>query len=352
MKKPILTIAALIAMFGLFFASCEKDDGPKKHVYTQEELDEIHRQDSLKQLIPVDYVFTQSVTLPFSEAWVPVTAPLVQDKDTAKLLELMGYNTIAELVAGLGQLVGDPPALEQQNNDITYYAYNWSTKYEDLRPSTTNSFGHWVDANSDVTTWGNGQMAYCEKVDTFSLDFNFGHLPEDGPVVGDVFHFVQAMKYDTTSVAFIITVTIASEPPPVYPVTTLETTLNLAATVAAADSEQWIDNTLPLDTAAIYAAIGCYPFEATLYGVSESSDSLYMKGSTANNGNWFTASGNVCKWGADGISMYVEYRPDGPDMIGFGQYPAACLSGTTYTGRLAFVNGTKRAEVKLSMTIE
>jgi hypothetical protein len=489
MKKYIFPALVVIAIFASFFVSCEKDDITGRHQYTEEELAEIRRQDSLRQIIPADYVFTQDVILPYSDNWEGVTVKLVQGKDTAKLLELFEYNTTAELVAALGTLEGSAPDLVQTGNDITFYAYNWSTKYEVNDPSSTNSFGHWFDANGDATTWGNGQILFCEKTEGATLEFLIGHLP-GGPAVGDKFHIVEAMKYDTTSVAFVFNITIADKAPliypnttiagtstysieadmdnnytatpvnidaaaisaaigiapgdaeiygisetsdslyilgstaeapgywfnslgdvshwgdtlcaiyanyiiadelinvgqfpggvtsgetytvklafvnldnlkqytvvvnvkitgSIYPETTLEQTINLGQSVAFADSNVWTDNLLPLDSAAIQAAIGCGPSAAQLFGVNASNDSLSMNGFTANNGCWFNADGDVCSWGAEGISMYVEYRPATHE-IGFGQMPAACVPGTTYYGRLAFVNGTKRVEVEVAMTI-
>jgi hypothetical protein len=490
MKKIIFSTMAVMAFFSVLFISCEKDES-EKHEYTQEELDEIARQDSLKNIIPASYVFAQDVTIPLTDDYSGVTVCLTPD--TSKLLELFEYNTVAELVAGLGTLDGGV----QSDNDITFYAYNYSTKYEYTSPSTTNYFGHWFDMNGDVCNWGDQAYLYCEKVigDVTTLDFVIACYPSR-PAEGSTYTIVEAMKYDTTKVAFMFNITIGEAPEEpelvypvttivgsetydieaeknndyvptpvsidaaaitaaigiapgdadiygvdasddslyiygstaeepgywfhesgdvchwgdegcaiyanyiiadelfnvgqypdgttpgetysvkiafvnpdnlteydviinvtitgaaaVYPETTLETTLNLSLSVDAAGADVWVDNLLALDTAAIETAIGCGPADADLYGVNETTDSLYIDGFTAVNGCWFNASGDVCSWGAEGISMYVEYRPETQE-IGFGQMPAACVSGTTYYGRLAFVNGDKRAEVQVAMTIK
>jgi hypothetical protein len=484
MKKILFNLFVIVSIFStLFFVSCQKDESTE-HKYTPEELAEIARQDSLKKIIPADYVFTQDVTLPWADNYDGITIKLCTD--TAKLLELFDYKTVSELVAGLGTLVDGA----QTGNDITFYAYNHSTKYEFAEPSTTNYFGHWFDANGDVCTWGDQALLYCEKTDTFSLNFTLGQYPSR-PEIGSVYHIVEAMKYDTTSVAFLFNITIGPEKEievPVttivgtetvsfdaqqnndyasvaaefnvdaitaaiginpaeaklygvnadgslfvkpftanngywytrtgnicswgdpgcaffaeydaenqkvnvgqfpdscvagqtytarlafvnmdnlkqytlslamtvtpaeqtgYPVTTLVTTLNLALSVAAQPTD-YVDNVLSLDTVAIQTAIGVLPQNATLYGVNAATDSLVITGFTGNNGYWYTAAGNVCAWGAEGVAMYVEYRPDTRE-IGFGQFPGGCTSGTTYYGRLAFVNGDKRAEVKVAMTIQ
>jgi hypothetical protein len=134
-----------------------------------------------------------------------------------------------------------------------------------------------------------------------------------------------------------------------YPETTLEATLNLALTVPA-EPTNWVGNEITLDSAAIHAAIGCGPSVAVLYGVDASDDSLYIKGNTATFGYFFNATGDVCQYGDAGASIYVEYYK-GTQKIGVGQYPGRCTAGV-YNGRLAFVNGTKRAEVKVALTVQ
>jgi len=481
MKKIIFTTLAFVAIFGMIFVSCKPDES-SKHEYTQEELDEIARQDSLKQIIPADYIFTQNVTLPITKGYAGMTVQLCPD--TTKLLELLDYKSVAELVTALGTLEGTPPDMTQTGNDLIFYAYNFSTKYEVDDPSNTNSFGHWFDASGDVCTWGDNAYLFLEKQDTFSLKFTLGLYPAH-PAIGDTYKIVEAIKYDKYKVAFLFTVTIGPEeviPPAtvvardtlklnkeydenyattaldfnvsnittkigvapalanlygintdgtvkpdhtatngfffnasgdvcswgsdgcamfveidetnnklnvgqfpagvtvgetytariafindlkqynivikmtvteaalVYPETTLETTINLTSAVDSVGTDVWVDNVLALDSAAIQTAIGCGPSAATIYGVSASTDSLYIKGLTGNNGCWFNAAGDVCKWGAETISMYLEYRKTTQE-VGFGQMPATCKRGTTYYSRLAFVNGTKRAEVKVAMTI-
>lgn len=479
MKKILFTTLVFVAIFGLIFVSCNKDS--EKHEYTAEELAEIARQDSLKKLIPADYVFTHNVSIPISAGYGGVTVNL---DTTGKLLTLLDYKTIPELVKAMGTVTDGV----QTGNDITFYAYNYSTKYEVNNPSTTNSFGHWFDANGDVVSWGDQANLFLEKQDSTTLNFTLGIFP-DRPVIGTVYHIVEAMKYDKTKVAFLFNVTITDIEIPVttlvgtqnipfeakqdanytttpldfdvagitsaigsdpaaakiygvnangslylggltanngcwfnkagdvckwgdtgvamfaeydatnqkinvgqfpdstvvgqsytarlgfvfnklqynvvftmtvtqptevsYPVTTLEATINLAMTVPAAVADQWIDNVLDLDSAAIQAAIGCGPSAAKIYGINFVTDSLYVKLPllSANNGCWFNAAGNVCKWGDTGISMYTEYRV-AERKIGFGQYPIACLSGNVYHGGLALVNNDKRAEIRVAMTIQ
>ncbi|HLO58425.1 MAG TPA: DUF4859 domain-containing protein [Bacteroidales bacterium] len=350
MKKSIFPALVFIAIIISFFAACEKDDVTGRHQYTDEELAEKRRQDSLRQIIPADYVFTQDVVLPYSDNWEPVTINLVQGKDTAKLLELFEYASTPELVAALGTLEGNPPDLVQTGNDITFYAYNWSTKYEVNDPSSTNNLGHWFDANGDVTTWGNGQILYCEKLEGSTLEFNIGHLP-GGLAVGDKFSIVEAMKYDTTSVAFVFNITIADEKPLVYPVTTLEGTSTYD--IEAELNNDYTATPVEIDAAAIAAAIGIAPGDAEVYGINATTDSLYILGSTAEApGYWFNTLGDVCNWGDTLCGLYANYII-ADELFNIGQFPDGVTAGETYTVKIAFVNldNLKQYNVVIHVTI-
>lgn len=338
MKKIIFRSLAFLAVLGIIFVSCKKDES-LEHKYTEEELREIARQDSLKQIIPVDYIITINVTVPISNGYEGVVVTV----DSAKLLELFNYKTVAELAAALGKLEGGV----QAGHEITFYAYNYSTKYEYTSPSTTLSFGHWFDANGDVCNWGDQAYLFCEKVDETSLDFRIGLFP-NRPTVGNVYKIVEAMKYDQTKVAILFTVTIG--PKEGLPVTTLQGTQTIV--LEAEKAAGWVDNVLEFDTVAITNAIGCKPEEAKIYGINLDG-SLYDGGYTANNGFWFNRSGEICSWGSAAIAMYMEYRT-GAQRIGVGQMPDSCVVGETYSPKLAFVNlnTLKQYNVVVNMTIK
>ncbi len=352
MKKLIFNTLAFIAFFGLIFVSCEKDDNNSgKHEYTPEELAEIARQDSLKNIIPASYVFTQDITVPLTDDYTGVIVNLTND--TAKLLELFGYATVAELVAGLGTLEGTAPDLVQTGNDITFYTYNWSTKYEVNDPSNTNSFGHWFDMNGDACVWGDQAYLFCEKVDETTLQFQIACYPSR-PTEGDVYHIVEAMKYDTTTVAFIFNVTIGEAPvipPLVYPVTTVVGTLTYD--IEAEQNSDYTATPVVIDAAAISAAIGIAPGDAKIFGIDASDDSLYIYGSTASDpGYWFNSTGDVCSWGDTLCAVFAEYSV-ADELFNVGQFPDGTTVGETYTVKIAFVNldNLQEYDVVINVTI-
>ena len=336
MKKIIFYSLALLAIFGLVFNSCKKDTS-SEHQYTAEELKELARQDSLKKIIPVDWVFHKDITIPISAGYTGVTVTV----DSVKLLELFNYKTVKELAYALGKIESGA----QTGNDITFYAYNYSTKYPVNNPSTTNYFGHWFDKNGDVCSWGDQAYLFCEKQDTFSLKFTIGLFP-DRPVIDSVYHIVEAMQYATKKVAFLFNVKIGD----IYVPSTTVTGTKTMPFNAVWDTN-YAATALTVPVSEITSAIGVAPDAATLYGIN-SDGSLYAKGFTANNGYWFTATGDVCKWGDAGCAIYAEYDATN-QIINVGQFPEGTTVGQTYTGRFGFANLTnlKQYTVVMTMTV-
>ncbi len=335
MKKYILYALAIVALFGS--TSCEDPIDSVRHEYTPEELDRAAYLDSIKQRIPATYVFEQNITIPVSKGYGGVTVTL----DGAKLCEVFGYPSVEQLVAALGTLENG----QQVGHDITFYAYNFSTKYAVTNPSTTNYFGHWFDANGDVCSWGDQAFLFCEKQDETSLNFTIGLFP--GHVqVDSVYHIVEAMKYDKISVAIQFNVTIG--PKEVIPVPTVKgtTTLEFETDI----NNDYVPEVLAIDAAAIQQAIGMAPESANLYGVL-ADNSLYTDGYTANVGYWFNTSGNVCNWGTEGCVMGAEYDAANQKINVF-QFPDGPQGGQTYTVTMAFVNGLNQYNVVIKMKMK
>lgn len=334
MKKVLSNFMLLLAIAGLILVSCEKES--EKHEYTEEELAEIARQDSLRQIIPADYIITQDVEIPMNAGYGGVKVNLDPD---GKLLEVLEYATTEELVFALGQIQDGA----QVNHDITFFAYNYSTKYEFNEPSTTNYFGHWFDANGDVCNWGDQAYLFCEKRDTFSLDFTLGIFP-DRLSTGEEYKIVEAMKYDDYKVAFLFNVKIVDE---YIPEVVLVGTQQI--NFEAEQNNEYASTPVDVDAAAIEGGIGVGPQGAAIYGVN-ADGTLYLNGLTANNGCWFNADGNVCSWGDEGAAIFAEYDATN-QVINVGQKPDGTVAGQSYTVRLGFVNDLKLYAVEITVGI-
>ncbi len=247
------------------------------------------------------------------------------DLDTVAILNALGIKPTAAKIYGI-------------NSDASLYG-----------DGLTASNGCFFDRSGDVVAWGAEAIAIYVEYRPVERMIGTGQHP-DSCVVGQTYTgrlaFVNMANLKQYNVVVNMTITPSTVE---YPETTLEATLNLAKTVPAEPSN-WVSNEFPLDSAAIHAAIGCGPSAAVLYGVEEETDSLYIKGKTADFGYFFNAAGNVCQYADAGASIYVEYYK-GTQIIGVGQKPGQCTAGNYY-GRLAFVNGDKRAEVQVTLTVQ
>jgi len=336
MKKIFLTICTLLTVFGFTLVSCTEDPVSQKHTYTEEEIAYKHYLDSIRHVVPADYLFTTDVSVPVNAGYGGVQVELCPD--TVKLLELFEYSSVKELVYGLGKLKSGA----QSGNDIKYYAINNSTNYEYLSPSTSDYFGHWFDKNGDVCVWGDNAMLYIQKNDTFSLKYTLGLYP-DRSVIGDKYTIYQAMKMGDYRVAFKFNVTISSKP-------------TIAATEIARDTlkvtgpvnSDYATVEAVMDVAKATTAIGAAPVLTNLYGI-DGNGFIELVSFTADNGFFFNTSADVCSWGDEGCAIFLSYdQANGKILV--GQMPDGCTAGGIYYGKLGFINNGKLYVVVVKFT--
>lgn len=83
----------------------------------------------------------------------------------------------------------------------------------------------------------------------------------------------------------------------------------------------------PSAISALIQGVNAQPEEGKIVWGLEQADGSYAYNSTANNGFWATAEGNLTNWGTDAIT-YVEFA----DLtLTYGHYPGHSVAGTTYT---------------------
>lgn len=83
----------------------------------------------------------------------------------------------------------------------------------------------------------------------------------------------------------------------------------------------------PSAIASLIQGVNATPEEGKIVWGLEQTDGTYAYKSTANNGFWCTAEGNLTSWGADAFT-YVEF--DGLTLT-YGHYPGHSVAGETYT---------------------
>jgi len=104
----------------------------------------------------------------------------------------------------------------------------------------------------------------------------------------------------------------------------------------------------PSAIASLLQGVNAKPSEGKIVWGLEQTDGSYAYNSTANNGFWCDADGNVTNWGAT-AAVYVEFA----DLaITYGHYPGQSVAGTTYTVKPTLIYVKDDKEYKATIEIK
>lgn len=106
----------------------------------------------------------------------------------------------------------------------------------------------------------------------------------------------------------------------------------------------------PSAISALIQGVNAQPQEGKIVWGLEQTDGSYAYSSTANNGFWINAEGNITNWGTDAIT-YVEFA----DLtLTYGHYPGHSVAGTTYTIKptLIYTKGGKQYKATIEINME
>jgi hypothetical protein len=342
MKRSIISIFIIGVLLFVVF-SCKKDEVySTKHVYTDAELALKDSLEAAKQNVKANLILKYDVSLPLDTVnYRSIVVNL--GTDTVTLLSKLGLSHMSDLNTALGTVTDGV----QSDNTITFFAIDASTRYDNAGKLTANGFGHWFDANGDVCSWGTTDRLFSE-FDPTTASFNIGQHPKHIKT-GEKYKIIQLVKKGDYRVAFIFNVTVGDYYHEVIPVADNVATYNL--TINEVQDNNYAATDLTFDYAAAASAMGVSASELslhkTIYGIN--ADGTKTSAYTADAGYWFTKSGDVCNYGADGIGVYVNYE-DG--IFHIGQMPNACAEGDSYTVSLAIMyKDTKMVTYKITVKI-
>jgi len=336
MKKIYLYIILYIFVAGLM--SCEDNsDFSKLHELTADEIAEIARQDSIEEAqknnINANLILEYTVEITTSKTlYDGVSLPIEIDK----IATLFGISE-AELLAGIAGESGAP--------EIKGFAIEGSTHADNGTASTTNSpWGHWWNAESNVTTWGDDAMIFAE-FDYEAGEFYIGQYPAH-LTDGQTLKVYECLKYNEKRVAVAIIINAKVPGKITAPVVgTQDLSIDiLAKTVYDADSLQF-------DLAKVKTDLGVSSMDDVKFiGVNE--DGSYNTEFTAPpKGFWYDMKGFVGAWG-DNASVYTSYGDFAENRIGIGQYPGHLKGGETYTIQYGILANNKIEMLKIKINVK
>ncbi|WP_321321580.1 DUF4859 domain-containing protein [Labilibaculum sp.] len=334
MKKIHIYIILSMLIAGLF--SCgDNEDFSSVHEMTADEIAEIARQDSIlqaqKEKINADLVLEYSVEITTSKSLYDGAAVAVE---IDKIAELFGISE-EEVLAGIN---GESGALE-----IKGFAIEGTTHADAGGMTNTNApWGHWWDANGDLSEWGENAMVFAE-FDTETSVFNVGQYP--GHLTdGQTIKIIECLKYNEQRVAVVITINAAA---PGKLSATVVSTQDLAINIIPKSSYDPDSLQFNLTQALIDLGVSSMD-EVGFVGVNE--DGSYNQEIVTGNGFWYDMNGFVGEYG-DNASVYSDYGDFSADKISLGQYPGHLTAGQTFVIKYGLLANSKIVMLNVTVNV-
>lgn len=337
MKKIVFYMTCFFATC-MAIASCEDNtDVSKKHQLTQDETDEIHRQDSIDSVrrnqINADLILEYKVDITISQtSYDGVKLPI----ETNKIAELFGIS-VEELNAGIAGKSGAP--------EVKGFAIEGTTHVDNSKQSNTNSpWGHWWNEKGEVFEWANGPSVFTEY-DVETSSFSVGQYPKklkDGQKI----KVIEALKYNEKRVAIVITVTAKG----LGEITaTVVNTQNLTVDIPTKAKEEVLDS-VKFDLTKTLSDLGIASMdEAKFLGVNK--DGSYAQEPSTGTGYWYNAEGFTVEYGTNSL-IYTKYGGvPTTDYIGIGQYPNRLEGGESITVKYGILANNKIEMLKITINV-
>ncbi len=338
MKKIYLYISLCLFMAGLIISCADNTNFSNLHELTADEIAEIARQDSIREAqknkINADLVLKYSVEITTSKTlYDGVSLPISIDS-IARLFSLSN----AQVLAGIAGESGAP--------EIKPFAIEGTTHADNGTASTTNStWGHWWDANGDVTTWGSSEKkaTLFAEFDTEAGEFYVGQYP-NRLEANDTIKIIECLKYNEKRVAVVITVKTVA---PGQINATVVSTQNLSISIVGKSS--YDPDSLQFDLNKALSDLGVSSMnEVKFLGVNQ--DGSYAQEAVTGNGFWYDMNGFVGSWGND-ASVYTNYGDFAANYISIGQYPDHLTEGQKFTIKYCLWSKANKKIVVLNIAI-
>lgn len=353
MKKIFLYIVMCVTTLGLMTSCGDNEDFSSIHVLTDDEIAEMERQqhikDSLKNVIPAEFVYEYNVDLLVGKSYEGQKLEIDLDA-IANDLGCTKEGIIYKAAEYWGYANADAAK-------VTFYGIEWPSRKDNMGAATSSSsWGHWWNENGEVTSWGEGSAVYTE----FQCDWN----ENDEPIgayfaVGqmpDVFTepatvtVLEAIKHQDTRVALKITFNIQN-PAAITGNVVAEKDMTISVGTSAND---FVSATATFDTNEVIEALGISSMsEAKVIGVKP--DGTYTDMPTANAGFWYNADGTVGKYGD--APFYVEYYgysedyPEDEKTFYVGTMPGVAEFLVEYPAKMGFIANGKIFMYNLTIAV-
>jgi len=314
--KKLTYLAAVLMAVSTVVSSCGKDDDdngtPNGGGLTQEQIDELNRQEQKKQEQKENInVGDDGLLLEYTaDFYISETSydGVFVTIDTAKIAETLGITPaqLSEGIAGNGSI------------ELTMGFIEGSTHNDVLTATNTNAaWGHWYNADGDLTAWGGDadNAATCPvfftEYDTDKNGFNIGQYP--GHIKEEKsFTCIEFLSYDDIRVA--VKITINAKMRGALSGTILETkTVEFNTSVYNENSDE-----VDFDFASVVSKLGASSMDDITYITLKEDGSYAQEPDDASAGLYWMSTSGVYTGYSNGNCYVYSNVEDGK--IGLGQY--------------------------------
>lgn len=342
--KKISIYFALFAMLLSSMVGCDDNaDFWNAHNLTQEEIDELARQDSIKKAqlesINADLILRYDAVFPilsggYDGAYVEI--------ETDKIAELFGITT-TQLAEGINNMRAEWDQYEGAP-EIIGFCIEGSTHADEMTAYNTNScWGHWWDENGDVTSWGDDARVFAEY-DPEGGYFHVGQMPgllKDG----DEIEFIECLKYNEKRVAVVITAKPYEKGEVVAEVVnTQEVSVEVTP-----NNGNYTQTAVDFDLARALADIGVSSLSDADW-LAPKAEGGYQQELNADYGFWYGLDGYAGAWG-DNASVWVSYGLFEDNQLGVATMPGTMAAGDQVTVDFGFLSNNKIEIIRVHVTV-
>lgn len=317
------------------------------------------------------YYLTVNATIAAQDTWSAAVNATVDgpeqlaDIDVNAVVAYLGYADVASAVSALqaGTLVMKPT-----NADGSYYLNADNTpNYSQVNDAGAK--GVFYNTQGDCCNWQNNGGTESEYYGDF-----YGTMYYYSDTLQFCITPYAATEADLGTYAFKMDLVNETKTAHIIYNVTLESAIPWANYTVGEDKVSYNIKEMPnaeykalavqLDAATLCSGLGVADEAAVVAGIADGSiigyglnadgSSYLVDGAAAYTANglgcWFDASGNVCKWGADGCSVFAENNKS--DLVfNVGQFPEACKAGSSFTIKFKYVKGDKSVTETFNVSI-
>ncbi|MCF0201971.1 MAG: DUF4859 domain-containing protein [Bacteroidaceae bacterium] len=328
--KKILFLVPLFALMMGFYSCNDNENVSYLHILTNEELAEMHRQDSIDSVnrskINANLILDYECELFEGDAYEGKNIGI----DFQPIADLFGM-TVDELYNGINEGEVEPLFIQ-------------GTTHQDWAQGCTANapWGYWANVDGDACSWGQGSAVFTEWN---GEALTCGQMPET-LALGDEITVLPGLRYGSNRAVIRLKVKIV-KPQEIVAGIVYEDDLTINLTTNAGSYDP---HPLEFDYDAVCKAIGVSQLSTDMLVTYADASGKITNKQNADMGFWMDKTGPIGGWG-DNASVWLSFGMTEGNTVGVCLMPGAHAEGDVFVNSIGFQNGDKIAMLNITTKV-